>query len=183
MKTVNGKPVSNAEYKRNQAAFHNVDYDYKKLQQQARERYEAEQREHPSVIGTSKQWVETFTEPAVVISIGDPGESHPKFACDHKAILRIEIDDVDQEMGPEYTLFDPVHSRRILDFLSKYKGNPIVVHCHAGISRSSAVVKFMVDKLGYRLSEHEACTVKGFETYNRWVYRQLEISYIDTVLH
>ncbi|ARV76679.1 hypothetical protein PHABIO_48 [Pseudomonas phage Phabio] len=182
MKTVNGRKVSNAEYKRNQAAYHNVGYEFDKQKEKARLDYEEEQRRNPTVIGTSKQWVETFTEPSVVISIGDPGESLPDYACKHKAILRIEIDDVDQEMGPEYTLFDPVHSRRILDFLAKHPGVPIIVHCHAGISRSSAVVKFMVDKLGYKLSGREECTVKGFQTFNRWIYRQLEISHIDTIM-
>lgn len=181
MKTVNGKKVSNAEYKRNHAAYHNVEYDYNKAQELARQKYAEEQRLHPTVIGTSKQWVETFTEPSVIISIGDPKESKPNYACKHSAILRIEVDDVDQDMGPEYTLFDFAHGRRILDFLRTHAGKPIIVHCHAGISRSAAVTKFMVDKLGYTLSTREECTVKGFASYNHWVYRQLEICHVDSI--
>jgi len=181
MKYVNGRPVSNAEYKRNQAAYHNVEYDFIKMQDAARAKLEAEEKLHPFVIGTSKDWVETFNKPSVVIAIGDPGESKPNYACKHTDILRIEVDDVDQEMGPEYTLFDFAHGRRILDFLRKHAGSPVVVHCNAGISRSAAVVKFMVDKLGYKLDEQEACTVKGFASYNHWVYRQLEICHTDTI--
>lgn len=183
MKTVNGVPVSNAEYKRNQAAYHNVEYDFIKMQDEARQKLEAEERKHPLVLGTSKDWVETINQPSVVISIGDPGEAKPNYACKHTDILRIEVDDVDQEMGPEYTLFDFAHGRRILDYLRKHEGSPIVVHCHAGMSRSGAVVKFMIDKLGYKLNEIEACTVKGFETYNHWVYRQLEICYVNSIHH
>lgn len=181
MKYVNGKPVSNAEYKRNQAAYHNVEYDFIKMQDEARAKLEAQAKLTPPVLGTSLQWVETINQPSVIISIGDPGEAKPNYAVRHKDILRIEVDDVDQEMGPEYTLFDFAHGRRILDFLRKHSGTPIVVHCHAGFSRSGAVVKFMVDKLGYVLDEQEACTVKGFQSYNHWIYRQLEICHTDTI--
>lgn len=180
MKTVNGKPVSNAEYKRNQAAYHNVEYDYLQMVERARLAKEKEEKEHPEVVGTSKLWVETIKEPSIIISMGDVGESKPKYACNHTDILRLEFDDVDQEMGPEYVLFDFAHGRRILDFLRKHKGSPVVVHCNAGISRSSAVVQFMVDHLGYKASTKELHTVKP-TTYNRWVYRQLEICHVDSI--
>lgn len=181
MKTVNGKQVTNAQYKRNQAAYHNVGYDFAKMQDKARAEQRLEEKAHPLVLGTSKAWVETFTEPSVIISFGDPYESHPNYACKHKDILRIEIDDVDQDMGPEYVQFDYSHSSRILSFLRKHAGEPIIVHCHAGISRSSALVKFMIEKMGYKLSTREECTVKGFASYNQWVYRQMEIAHMDSI--
>lgn len=180
MKTVNGRKVSNAEYKRNQAAYHNVEYDFIKLQVAAKAKQEAEAKEHPEVLGTSKLWVETIKEPSVIISFGDPNESRPEWACQHKDILRIEVDDVDQEMGDDYVLFDFAHGRRILDFLGKHKGSPVIVHCAAGVSRSAAVVKFMVDKLGYKLSTRKENTVK-FDYYNGWIYRQLEICYVNSI--
>ena len=182
MKTVNGKPVSNAEYKRNQAAYHNVEYDYIKMRDEALKRKEEEDRKHPYVLGTSKQWVEVLDQPSVVISIGDPGEATPNYACKHKDILRIEVDDIDQPMSKEYTLFDYIHGRKILDFLKRHQGTPIVVHCHAGISRSAAVVKFMIEELGYRLDDRESCTVKGFASYNHWIYRPLKICHVDSIM-
>lgn len=181
MKIVNGKKVSNAEYKRNQAAYHNVEYDFMKMQDEAAEKLAEHNRRHPEVVGTSKDWVETYKEPSIIISMGDPGESKPRYAVDHIDVLRLEFDDVDQEMGDEYTLFDYQHARRILDYLKKHEGKPIVVHCAAGISRSAAVVKFMVDKLGYTRSERPSNTVKE-DYYNGWVYRQLEICHVDRKL-
>lgn len=174
MKIVNGKKVSNAEYKRNQAAYHNVEYDFIKMQDREATAKAEYARLHPEVIGTSKDWVETYKDPAVVISIGDPGESKPRYAVDHIDVLRLEFDDVDEEIGSEYVMFDFQHARKILDYLKKHEGKPVVVHCNAGISRSAAVVKYMVDKLGYLRSERPSNTVKA-DHYNGWVYRQLEV--------
>lgn len=126
----------------------------------------------------SKLWMGTIDKPSVVISIGDPGESLPDFACDMIDVLRIEVDDVDQDLGPEYRMFDWLHAKKILDFEERYKDHDIIVHCHAGISRSAAVALFLSKARKRLLDVAKPCS-GDHRHYNRWIWRQLEITWYD----
>lgn len=125
-----------------------------------------------------RNWVGTIDKPSVIISLGDPGESMPDFACDHIDVLRLEFDDVDQDLGPEYRMFDWTMARKLLTFEHRYKDHDIIVHCHAGISRSAAVAIYMADKCGRLLDVSKPCSGK-VEAHNRYVYRQLQLTHVD----
>ncbi|QBJ02559.1 putative dual-specificity phosphatase [Pseudomonas phage Psa21] len=131
-----------------------------------------------TVTWLSKLWVGVIEKPSVIISIGDPGEDLPPFACSHIDVLRIEVDDVDQDLGPEYTLFDWHHARKIIQFADKYKDDDIIVHCAAGVSRSAAVALFLSSSSKRLLDVSKPCS-GDYSGYNRWIKRQLEITEID----
>lgn len=65
-------------------------------------------------------------------------------------VLRLEFQDTDD--SSELFAFDPLHARRIDDFVAnaaELGAAGILVHCHAGISRSAAVAKWIA--LQYKL--------------------------------
>ena len=74
-----------------------------------------------------------------VISIGDPGESPPR-GLDGRDVLRLEF--VDTVNRGEKGCPEKKHALKIIDFANKIKDEsydgPILFHCWAGISRSSA---------------------------------------------
>lgn len=131
-----------------------------------------------TVTWLSKLWAGEVKKPTVIISIGDKGESLPTFKCDPIDLLRLEFDDVDQDLGPEYRMFDWHDARKILEFEHRYKDHDIMVHCAAGISRSPAVALFLADHTGRILDISSPCSGKH-DLHNRWVYRQLQVTRID----
>lgn len=80
-------------------------------------------------------------EPYIVISYRCPGDSLPKFSYDpnRKDILYIEINDVDDtELFEEYKILNEEEAEQIIDFVTNHEDiSNIVVHCDAGVSRSS----------------------------------------------
>lgn len=69
-----------------------------------------------------------------IISIVDCGHPHPEFV-DFNRRLQLRFDDIDtpHDMGPKHT-----HVREIISFANAIDERPLIVHCKAGISRSSA---------------------------------------------
>lgn len=69
-----------------------------------------------------------------IISIVDCGHPHPEFV-DFNRRLRLRFDDIDtpHDMGPNHT-----QVREIISFAHAIDERPLIVHCKAGISRSSA---------------------------------------------
>lgn len=89
----------------------------------------------------------TLNVPYVVISITETHDSYPDAviapSAMRRGVLRLRFDDVDD---PERALegcqpFGDQHARQIVRFVLSHRHGigGIVVHCHAGISRSSAV--------------------------------------------
>lgn len=128
----------------------------------------------------SKDWMTRLTKPAVIISIGDVGEAQPDYGCDPIDVLRIEFDDIDQDLGPEYKMFDWTMARKILQYEYHYREHDIIVHCHAGISRSSAVALFLANKCNRALVIAKPCT-GVLSRHNGWVHRQLTITRMDLI--
>lgn len=126
----------------------------------------------------SKLWMGRIDKPVAIISIGDPKESLPDLACDPIDLLRIEVDDVEEDLGPEYLMFDWHHARKILEFEHRYKDHDIVVHCFAGVSRSPAVALFLADHTGRILDLCKPCG-GDYSRHNKWIYRQMQITRID----
>lgn len=78
----------------------------------------------------------------VIVSITDIEEKYAKFNRTHKIkdILRLQFNDVCEEENKSEYMSD-LDAERIVDFVERWKSkvNTIIIHCHAGISRSSAI--------------------------------------------
>ena len=128
-----------------------------------------------------KVLMEQFDKPQVVISIGDPDEDMPNFKCDMIDVLRIAVNDIPdgiaiEDLDGTYRQFDWHDARKVLQFEHRWKDEHIIVHCHAGISRSAAVAKYLGDVCGRLLILQRPDQV---DFYNRQIYRQLQITHLD----
>ncbi|HEY9851081.1 MAG TPA: HEAT repeat domain-containing protein [Leptolyngbyaceae cyanobacterium] len=77
-----------------------------------------------------------------LISIASPGVDLPEGYTNVPHRLRLEFDDIDiPHNDPEYVLATPEHIRKVINFVSEVSelNGHILIHCQAGISRSSAV--------------------------------------------
>lgn len=90
--------------------------------------------------------------PHMVISISDEGSPKTEFTKNdyRKGLLRVKFDDVDSKTDGQYpiTQSEAINIARFVN-VHKDKVNLIVVHCEAGISRSSATaaaIAFFLDK-------------------------------------
>ena len=83
---------------------------------------------------------------SLVISIVSPNEQNPQFYC--VACLSLKFHDVlERQKGK--VAFDSSHANAIINFIKKDNNHDIVVHCEAGLSRSAAVVRFLVEYFNY----------------------------------
>lgn len=112
-----------------------------------------------------------------LISIGDPGQED-EFAANHPERLRLEFHDVDDYIGDEYAYFNYFVATKVLIWLELQAGRDIVVHCEAGISRSVAIAKFMIETLGYEFKASER-SLNGMSRYNQMVYHQIRVAHMD----
>jgi predicted protein tyrosine phosphatase len=122
----------------------------------------------PLIVATS------LTDPSNIISIRDDDTTLP-WAVDHRAILSLKFDDIDHEVGPEYKLFDYWDAMKVLAFVRERPLQDIVVHCHAGVSRSAAIAKWLSEKKGYTLKYHPMGSTT-LDLHNSWVYRCLTLA-------
>lgn len=77
-----------------------------------------------------------------LISIGSPGEQPPQGYSQVRHRLRLEFDDIDAPNdNPKYVLARGEDILKVIDFvpLISQDGGNVLIHCQAGISRSSAV--------------------------------------------
>lgn len=119
---------------------------------------------------------QTLDTPHNIISIGEPLDGCQLNEC-HTNVLRLLFDDIEYFVTAEYTLFSADQARLIINWLHDIPENSLViVHCESGVARSAAVVKFMVDVLGYQLDPDRFC--KGdYSLKNRHVYDTLVTVY------
>lgn len=107
-----------------------------------------------------------------VISITDSGVASAPLQEGWQAVLRVEFDDIVQPEEP-YKIFDERLARQIIEFVMRCNADNLeglLVHCGAGVSRSSAVAKWVAEK--YRLGFPD-----GYEKYNKLVYQILKEEY------
>ena len=78
-------------------------------------------------------------KPSHVVSLLDPGSTFPQLDGYGEAQhLRLPIHDIETEKDG-HDACDPQHMRAILGFVTQWaRDEPILVHCYAGISRSTA---------------------------------------------
>ena len=103
-----------------------------------------------------------------IISITGSGHPKARLRKGWTRVLRLVFDDVE---APFFNAvhFDYPHAEDILVWLQKIEGkaDKVYVHCHAGISRSAAVAKFIAER--YDLSGG----IRVYEYHNQRVYRVL----------
>lgn len=83
-------------------------------------------------------------------------------------VLRLEFDDIDIEEEP-YQMFTEQQAREVIAFVQDCTLcgiDGILVHCHAGVSRSAAVSKWIADR--YLLP-----FPSSYMLYNKHVYKVL----------
>jgi predicted protein tyrosine phosphatase len=78
-------------------------------------------------------------QPCALISLLDPATPFPAAAHPVARHLRVEVHDI-TDPEPGWTHPEQRHMREILDFLEAWSPStaPLLVHCYAGISRSTA---------------------------------------------
>lgn len=131
----------------------------------------------PAVTFIPRQFVSQLTGEYSLLSIGDPGQLD-EFAKTNPERHRLEIDDVEELIDNSYVMFDYLKALKVLVWIEDQGDKDIVIHCEAGISRSAAIAKFMVEHLGYTLKPHGDLST-DLARYNTLVFRQLLIAQLD----
>lgn len=98
-----------------------------------------------------------FQEPHAWISINDPN-SYTELPINHctEDVLTLYFDDLESVKGWELDLkkrepilFDEKMSKQVFDFFQNNKTTEnLLIHCHAGISRSAGVGSFLSQVIG-----------------------------------
>jgi len=82
-----------------------------------------------------------------IVSIREPNVRKPEFLCQARSYVEILCEDTERD--------DPEHSARppraedastIFEFLDRHPEEPVMVHCFAGLSRSTAVALAIIVK-------------------------------------
>lgn len=125
---------------------------------------------------------EKFPFPVPVVSFNEwtqGGEQTPyPLQAHHRDVQRIFCDDIEDEIDATYRMFDYIDALKIIAFLDKYRGMDIMVHCAAGVSRSPALGKFMIDYLGYTIDPFNDRD-DFFKCHNTHVYYTLKRAMLD----
>ena len=102
----------------------------------------------------------------ICISIGDPHGTPAQLSDAFVAVLRLGFNDIIAYTGEDDVLFAQEHAEAVLRFVEQWPGiDRIVVHCHAGVSRSPATALGVCDVLGWPVAELE----RAFPAWNRRV--------------
>lgn len=118
--------------------------------------------------------------PTNLISIGSAGDWWA-VGCEHKDLLRVEFDDVEGFVGSDgFDVFTHTMAGKIQEFAKKHADEDILVHCHAGMSRSAAVAKWISEKYGHELDLSPPCLGTD-RYYNRHVYGTLRLKDADNL--
>ena len=106
----------------------------------------------PELVVLSREEAERY-EPLgveVCISITDPGAAPARLSPRFAAVLRLQFNDVTEAGAPTDVLFGAAHARAITEFLARWPdAGRVVVHCHAGASRSPGVALGLCDLRGW----------------------------------
>jgi len=126
----------------------------------------------PEFVVLSREAAERY-EPRgkeICISIADPDAEPAQLSRDFEAILRLHFADILEQEDPSDVLFSEDHARAIREFIDNWPdATRIVVHCHAGISRSPGVALGLCDIRGWATAELE----RSHPGWNRLVRRAL----------
>jgi predicted protein tyrosine phosphatase len=126
----------------------------------------------PEFVVLSREDAELYEpgEREICISIADPNADPARLSNDFSAVLRLNFTDIVELEEPSDVLFSEHHARAIRDFIDSWPdATRIVVHCHAGMSRSPGVALGLCDIRGWATAELE----RSHPGWNRLVRRAL----------
>jgi predicted protein tyrosine phosphatase len=104
----------------------------------------------------------------ICISISDPASPPAELSGHFAAVLRLAFHDIVAAENPMDVLFSPEHATAVVEFVERWRhADRLVVHCHAGQSRSPGVALGLCDHFGWPADPVEA----GYPFWNRWVRR------------
>lgn len=114
----------------------------------------------------------------ICISIGDPRGLPAQLSDAFVAVLRLAFNDITAYPGADDVLFAEEHAEEVLRFVAQWPDvDRIVVHCHAGASRSPGTALGLCDALGWPVAELES----AFPAWNRRVRSVIgQFAAIDT---
>jgi predicted protein tyrosine phosphatase len=106
----------------------------------------------------------------ICISISDPEAPTAQLSSSFLAVLRLAFSDiVEARLAPD-VLFGSEHAMAIVQFVERWsQAERLVIHCHAGASRSPGVALGLCDRLDWPTAELES----GYPAWNRWVRQVL----------
>ncbi len=117
-----------------------------------------ERRQSPEFVVLSREDAELY-EPRgkeICISISDPDSPPARVSSRFAAVLRLHFDDVAERGEESDILFAEDHAREIRSFLDSWPdAERVMVHCHAGVSRSPGVALGLCDLRGWATAELE----------------------------
>lgn len=102
--------------------------------------------------------IETLPDTAVLISINEEHEPLYPLKLDRSSdkILTLKFTDVTSRLEYKGNWCHPIQPEdtyRVLEFIKKHQGKDFIVHCAAGISRSSAICLYLHIEHDYELKE------------------------------
>jgi predicted protein tyrosine phosphatase len=112
----------------------------------------------PDFVVLSREEAERYkpVEREICISIADPDADPAHLSARFAAVLRLNFTDIIEMGEPSDILFSEDHARAIREFIEAWPdATRIVVHCHAGVSRSPGVALGLCDIRGWATSELE----------------------------
>lgn len=117
------------------------------------------QKEAINISAIEAQHIKTLGANCVLISINDEhGDLNQlKFKETEENVLRLRFTDICEEIQDKGKTYHPINDEQadqILNFVAKHDGKNIIVHCAAGVSRSSATCLFLHLFYGYELRKN-----------------------------
>jgi predicted protein tyrosine phosphatase len=112
----------------------------------------------PEFLVLSREEAERYEpgEREICISIADPDADPALLSSRFAAVLRLNFTDIIELGEPSDVLFSADHVRAIRKFIDAWPdATRIVVHCHAGVSRSPGVALGLCDIRGWATAELE----------------------------
>jgi predicted protein tyrosine phosphatase len=112
----------------------------------------------PEFVVLSREDAERYKplEREICISIADPDADPAQLSSRFLAVLRLNFTDILEQGEPTDVLFSEDHARAITKFIDAWPdAKRIVVHCHAGMSRSPGVALGVCDIRGWATAELE----------------------------
>jgi predicted protein tyrosine phosphatase len=112
----------------------------------------------PAFVVLSREDAERYEpgEREICISIADPDAEPAQLSSGFAQVLRLHFTDIIEQGEPSDVLFSEDHVRAIREFIDAWPdATRIVVHCHAGVSRSPGVALGLCDIQGWATAELE----------------------------
>jgi len=112
----------------------------------------------PDFVVLSREDAERYepSERDICSSIADSDAEPAQLSSDFVAVLNLSFTDIIERGEPSDVLFSEDHARAIREFIDAWPdAKRIVVHCHAGVSRSPGVALGLCDIRGWATAELE----------------------------